>query len=287
MCGEVFQTKVAHGGAGLVGGTADVGQENGARVLEQGGGHLRLVFKDIQADPADVATGEMVDESGFIDDAAAGDVDENAGGAEGGEHGGIDEVMSRRAAGAGEDEEVGVLGELGGAGAVGVGDVLRVAAVVGDLHAAGLQAVGDGFANATEAEDTGGFATECGSERELFLLPVASMEKAIGGEQLAAGHEDERSGKIGDIVCEHIGRIGHADAAGAAGVEIDAVITDAADGDELEGGQLGNKRRWHLTAAIADEDAGGGGVSGEGAGKGSGRKSLNTGAELGEVGVDV
>jgi hypothetical protein len=103
---QVVEAELAHGCAGFDCGTADVGEQHGAGVIEQGSGHLRLVLKHVKADREDLTGLERVYESGFIDDTAAGDVDEGARGAEGGEHRCIDKVMGSGTTGAGEDEEV-------------------------------------------------------------------------------------------------------------------------------------------------------------------------------------
>ena len=47
------------------------------------------------------------------------------------------------------------------------------------------------------------------------------------------------------------------DAAGAAGGEVDAVVADAAEGDDFEVGELVEEGGGHLGAAVADEGADG------------------------------
>jgi hypothetical protein len=263
MGGEVVEAEPAHGGAGLDGGAADMGEKDGAGVVEESGRHTGFVLKDIEADILDEAGLESVDEGGFVHDAAAGDIDEGAGGAEGGEHGGVNEVVGGGPTGAGEDEKIGGGGEADEGGMVGVRDGLGLAAVVGDGKTEGGEAGGDGLADAAEAEDSGGLATERGGERELGLEPGVLVEEAICLDEAAAGHEDEGGGEVGDVVGEDAGGVGEADAAGMAGGDVHAIVTDAAEGDDLEIGEAVEEGSGDLGAAIADEGTDGGSGGGE------------------------
>jgi hypothetical protein len=282
---EVVEAELAHGGAGFGGGAADVGEEDGAGVVDEGRWEMGFVFEDVEADIVDEVCFEGVDEGGFVDDAATSDVDEGAGGAEGGEDLGVDEVMGVGAAGAGEDEEVGGGSEADEGGVVGVGDGLGFAAVVGDGHAEGGEAGGDGFADATEAKDAGGFATQGAGEGEGAVGPGVLMEEAVGFDEAAASHEDERGGDVGDIVGEDVGGVGEADAAGAAGGEVDAVIADAAEGDDFEVRELVEEGGGDLGAAVADEGADGLGGR-EGGGERGGRSGVEAMEVLLQEGVD-
>lgn len=55
--------------------------------------HLGLVLEDVEADAGEFVGGEGGDEGGFVDDGAAGGVDEGGGGFHEGELGGREEVV--------------------------------------------------------------------------------------------------------------------------------------------------------------------------------------------------
>ena len=96
------------------------------------------------------------------------------------------------------------------------------------------------------------------------------VEEAVRFDEAAAGEEDEGGGDVCDIVGEDIGGVGEVDAAGAAGGEVDAVVADAAEGDDFEVGELVEEGGGNLGAAVADEGADGVGGSGEGGFEGGG-----------------
>jgi hypothetical protein len=50
---EVIEAELAHGGAGFGGGAADVGEEDGAGVIDEGRWEMGFVFEDIETDIVD------------------------------------------------------------------------------------------------------------------------------------------------------------------------------------------------------------------------------------------
>lgn len=149
--------------------------------------------------------------------------------------------MGGGAARAGEDEEVRRGGEADQAILVGVRHRLRLATMVGYGHAESAEPSGDGFADAAETENAGGFTAESGGQGELAREPLALVQKAIGLDKATAGHEDKRRGKVGDIVGEHVWSVGEANTALPAGGKVHAIVTDPAESDDFEIGQAGKE----------------------------------------------
>lgn len=129
--------------------------------------------------------------------------------------------------------------------------------MVGDGHAESAEPGGDGFADATETENAGGFTAESGGQGELAREPVALVQKAIGLDKATAGHEDKCRGKVGDVVSEHVWSVGEANPALPAGGKVHAIVTDPAEGDDFEIGQAGEEVSGDLGATIANEGADG------------------------------
>ena len=204
---------------------------------------LRLVDEHVESRRLDRAGLQRRDERRLVDDRAARDVDERALLAERGQHLRVDHVPGRGAAGARHDEEVGIGRERLEIGEIAVRDVLLAAAGVRDLHAHRAHARRDRLADAAEPQDADALARELGRELGPALQPLARVHEAIEAHEAAARHHDEADRDVGDVVGEHVRRVGHLDAALAAVVDRHAVVADAEHRDDLELRQRVEQRR--------------------------------------------
>ena len=133
--------------------------------------------------------------------------------------------------------------------------VLRLAAGVRDVHAHRGHALRDRLADAAEAEDADRPAAELGRELRTLLQPFAGVHEAIEAHEAAAGHHDQRDRDVGDVVGQHVGRVGDLDAALLAVVDRHAVVADAEHRDDLELRQRVEQRRRRDGAAALHEAA--------------------------------
>jgi hypothetical protein len=225
------------GGLGFGGGCAEVGGDDGLVAeledfLVHGGG-FGLV--DIDSGAGDVAGLDGVGEGDFIDQATAGGVDEADAFFAFGDAGGVEEGF---AAGGVEgdvvahgEEGVEVLDHFDLAVDGGFGEVELV--VGDDFHFEGEGALGDGLADAAEADDAEGFASELGAH-EGVAVPLAGTEGGVGGGDFAGEGAHEGEGVLGGGDGVGVGGVHDEDAGLGGGFDIDVVDTDAGAGDGFE-----------------------------------------------------
>ena len=83
----------------------------------------------------------------------------------------------------------------------------------------------------------------------FFHSPACA--KRLSRHEAASGHQDQADGDVGDVVGQHVRRVGHLDAALAAIVDRHAVVADAEHRDDLELRQrVEQRRRRHRAAAL-------------------------------------
>ncbi len=117
-----------------------------------------------------------------------------------------------------------------------VGDIVAPGAVViDDRHRHGIEAAGERDADAPQAgnADRAVAQRRAGERIGAVACPFAGAQVPLGSGELAHGHQQEAQRGVGDLLGQHVGRIGDDDAARRAGGEIDAVIADAEIGDDL------------------------------------------------------
>ena len=85
------------------------------------------------------------------------------------------------------------------------------------------------------------------------FVHVARADEALGGGETAPRHQHEAHGDVGDVVGQHVRRVGHLDAALPAVVDRHAVVADAEDRDDLELRQRVEQRRRRDRAAALDQ----------------------------------
>ncbi len=219
-----------------------VGARLGGEDVEPGGGDATLLERGVQ--------------SGLVDDAAAGGVDEHQrrldlvqllGADQAGGLGRLRQV-DRHEVGLGEqrvevDESDAHLGGAAG---------LHVRVVGDHLHAEGAEPLRDEDADPTEADDADGLLVQldAGVARPL---PLAVLERGVRGRDVPRGREHQRDGELGggDDVggrCVHDHHAGH-----GRGAHVDVVEADAGAGDHLEPARGGERLGVHLGGG-ADQD---------------------------------
>ena len=109
----------------------------------------------------------------------------------------------------------------------------------------------DRLADAAEAEDPDGLAAELGRELRSALQPSARVHEAIEAHEAAPRHHDQRDRHVGDVVGQHVRRVGHLEPALLAVLDGHAVVADAEHRDDLELRQRIEQRgRRHRAAAL-------------------------------------
>ena len=142
------------------------------------------------AAPAMRVARKRVDQGRFVDDRAARDVDEEAGGTEGLEHGGVDEAARRLAAGDGGDKNVACARRVRPGSGDRRGRVGRRRDIaIGELHAKTLGAPRDGAADAAEAENAERLAVQARAERQRAALHAPERTCASPATTLRSGRE--------------------------------------------------------------------------------------------------
>ena len=213
-------------------------------------------FIDIEAEVAEVAGLEGLDDGAGIDEAAAGGIDEHGTGLHALESGGVDEVMSGGHQGAMQADDVALSQDFverqiehtavaeGGIGIeVGGKDTAAEAE-----HDAGKDAT-----DAAGADDAHGFALEVEAQ-EAIEGEIAFADAVEGAVGFAVEGKDEGDGVLGDGVGGVGGDADDGDVVLAGGIEIDVVEAGAAGGNQARaaGGEGGDDA---LVEYVVDEDA--------------------------------
>ncbi len=207
-------------------------------------GGRRLDFIDIERGATDLAGLQSGEEIGFIDDAAAGAIEDADAFFHFGEGGGVDHAFGlvghRHVDG---DEiadgiqivhvllDVHVQGFGAGAGKVGI--------VSEDFHAEGGGAFGDFAADAAHAEDAKGLVVKFGALK-ILAAPFAFLHGGVGLRNLAGQGHKHGKGQFGGGNGVAAGGVHHDDAALGGGIDIDIVHADAGAADDAEIGGGGD-----------------------------------------------
>ena len=104
---------------------------------------------------------------------------------------------------------------------------LRPRTVPDDVHPERPRAVGDGAADAAEADDAERLAADAAAEGQRSFQPLAAAHEAFGEHDLARRRQHHADGEVGAFVGEDSRRVGHGDVALARGGEVDRVDADA------------------------------------------------------------
>ena len=202
---------------------------------DQLGRHARLVLEHVEAGGQDLLVAQRRDQRGFVDDAAAADVDDDAVRPQRFQHLAVDDVPRLGAARGHDHQHVAALRQAQQRRVVAVGHLrLRLAAVVFDLQLAGFQPLGDGLADAPQAEDADLAAAQRRRQRIGPLEPLAGAQVAVHLRQLAHGGDQQAQREVGDLAGQHVGRVRDDDAAPGQRGGIDMVVADTEAGDDLE-----------------------------------------------------
>jgi len=242
---EGFDLEAVHGFAGVegeVGGEEDVreGEEGAEGVAGGGEGFLAV---DIEAGTGEAASEEGFEEGGFIDEGAAGDVDEDGGGPHEGEFGAADEVAGLRVEDGVEGDEIGGGEEVGkaraffNAGALHGGGI-DMGIETEDAHAeARASHAGEAAADAADADEAEGFAGEVAAKPfGNGPGPAVAAHGGVEGAELAGEGDHEGEGAFGDGFFGVFGDVGDGDAAAAGGIKVNGINANAVFDDTAEAG---------------------------------------------------
>ena len=240
-------------------GSAEVRRRQHARVCDERVADGRLFGEDVERRAGDALLLKRGDQRRFVDQRAAGGVDQQRIGPHQGELLGAEQ---RRRAGRRRGVQADHLGtreqlvELDQLDAERAGAILGQERVVGDHgHIERLQSPRDGRADAAEADQSGDAADEFCAD-EGGALPAVGAQAGVGLDEVARSGEHERDGQLcgGDGVAAAGVEDGHA--ALGSGVEIDVVNTDAGASDRAELGRGRDQVGVHLRPAADDQRIG-------------------------------
>ena len=107
---------------------------------------------------------------------------------------------------------------------------------VGDGHAERRRLLGHRAADAADADEAELLAAQLHAEHviERPAAPLAGAHHALAFAEPPRDREDQAPGEIGARVGQHVGRVGHDNAARAAGGDVDVVVADGDVGDDLQ-----------------------------------------------------
>lgn len=206
---------------------------------EEGLRHLGLGGEDIEPRAVDRARSQGFDQRRLVDEAAAGDVDDDPVGAESSQDLGIDDPVRLRTAGRHDHQDVHGPRHLQQGRVEGIGHVvLPAAAVIGEGHAEPFEAARDGPPDPAEAEDAHMPAAQGRGERVGPRRPVPGAQVAVRLRDLAHGRQEQPEGEVGHLVGEHVRRVRDDDAPLRRGADIDRIVADAETRHDLELGQF-------------------------------------------------
>lgn len=197
--------------------------------------HMRLPGEDVEPGGVERARLERGDQGRLVDNAAAGDVDDDALRPERGQHGGIDQPPGLRPARGHDHQGVDGLGHPDQAVVIGVRNLrLLPAPVIGDRHPEALQPLGDGEPDPPEPEDADPALPQGRGQRIGFFGPAPGPQVAVGLGDLAHGGEQQPEGEVGHLVGEHVRRVGDDHPAPGGLGHVDGLVADPEAGHDLE-----------------------------------------------------
>lgn len=237
-----------------------MGGEGDVIKLQKSGVDFGLLFKDVEAGSGDCFIAKRFDKGGFIDNGAAGGVDENGGRLHESEFGGADEVAGFRGQRDMEADVVGFakqlfLGHAAGAefgfefgrewGGVGIEDV----------HGETASAAGDGLSDAAHAEDAESAVVDVLADKEVDepFAPFAGVNEGVALDDTAGRGHEEGEGEVGGGFGEDVGGIGDEDAAGGGGRDVDIVVADGDIGNDADAVELGEDGGREFVSELADD----------------------------------
>ena len=111
----------------------------------------------------------------------------------------------------------------------------RLARVISDWDAEGLEPARDRTADAPHADETdGAVAQRSLGQRKFALEPLSGTQIPFGLRQLAYRAEEQPERRVGDFFGEHAGRVGDDDTALRRRRGVNVIVADAEAGDDLE-----------------------------------------------------
>ena len=115
--------------------------------------------------------------------------------------------------------------------------------MIGDRRAERLEPPRDRHADASHADHADGAVAQRRPAQGIgALAPFAGAQIALGLRQLADRAQEQADRGVGDLLGEHVGRVGDDDAAARGRGDVDMVVADAEARDDVEVGQPGHER---------------------------------------------
>ena len=228
--------------------------------FQKSGVDFGFLFKDIEAGSGDCFVAKRFDKGGFIDNGAAGGVDENGGRLHESEFGGADEVAGFGGKGNVEADVVGLAEEIfpGHAASAEFGfEFGREGGGVGieDVHGKPSAAAGDGLSDAAHAEDAESAVVDVLADKEVDepFAPFAGVNEGVALDDTAGRGHEEGEGEVGGGFGEDVGGIGDEDAAGGGGRDVDIVVADGDIGNDADAVELGEDGGGEFIGELADD----------------------------------
>src|SRR5216684_1635797 len=233
---EVVDDQLIHPLAGRDRGRAEMGKQHRVVDRDQLRRHLGLVGVDVEAGRQDGLVRERLDQGVLVHHRAARHVDEDAVGPERREHLAIDQVPGRLAARRDDEQHVDRARHVDERRVVLVGDArLLPPRMVDHRNLHGVEPPRDRLADAAHADQPDGAVAQGRlAQRVVLLPPLAGAQVTLGLWELAHGAEEQAERGVGDLLGQHVRRVGDGDAVRARPLGVDVVVADAERGDDLE-----------------------------------------------------
>ena len=141
-----------------------------------------------------------------------------------------------RRRGEADEQEIGPFGQgdrIGNIGPVCRG-ILWAAGGIGNVHAEALQPGGNFMPDPAQTQNARTTAPDPALQGEAARQPRSVAGEFFSGDHVARQAKHHAHGQIGTIAGQHVRRVGDADAARKAGVDINGIIADAEDRDHLQ-----------------------------------------------------
>ena len=200
------------------------------------GRHPRLVREHVEAGRQNLARLERGDQRRLVHHRAPRHVDQDAVGPERLEHVGVDQMLGRGTARGDHHQHVDVARHVDEIGVMPVRHPrLRMAAVIDDGNAERIEPARDRLADAAEPDHAhGAIAQRRPGQRVVPFGPLAGAQIALGLRQLADRAQQQAKRRVGDLLGEHVGRVGDHDAMGRSPFGIDMIVAHPEARDDLE-----------------------------------------------------
>ncbi len=224
--------------------------EGGARVGQWVVGGGRFVGEHVQGHAAQVAGAQAGQQRGLVNEAAAGEVDQDGVRGQAGQEGGVDQLAGGRGQRAVQADDVRSGQQLGQVDPAFAGRAPRNGCR-GHLHQEAARDAGHGAADGPQADDdhplAGQLEQRLAEEAEVGRAgPVARLHRCVVGGDVVGEVQGGGEHRLGDGLGPVSGDVGDGDAALAGGVQVHHVGARGAHADVTE--------LWQLAQSVGVQD---------------------------------